>query len=99
MPTLNSPSQIMGGGDAPQRPIWSPRRLIALLGGGLVIVAVVLFGGLSYGRWQATLDESEQLTVNLADLLAEHAGRVLDASNLVADQAIMLVRGREWDDL
>jgi two-component system, sensor histidine kinase PdtaS len=78
---------------------WSPRSVVALLGGGLVLVAMALFGGLAYVRWQETVAEAEQLTVNLADLLAEHAGRVFDASNLVAEQAIMLVRDREWEEV
>jgi two-component sensor histidine kinase len=78
---------------------WSPRRVVAMLGGGIVIVAMILFGGLAYVRWQATVAEAEQLTANLSDLLAEHAGRVLDASNLVAEQAIALAREQDWDDL
>jgi two-component sensor histidine kinase len=78
---------------------WSPRRAVATLGGGLVLVAMILFGGLAYGRWHATVNEAEQLTENLSDLLAEHAGRVFDAGNLVADQAIMLARDREWDEV
>jgi two-component system, sensor histidine kinase PdtaS len=72
---------------------------VAVLGGGLVLVALALFGGLAYGRWQATVHEAEQLTENLSELLAEHAGRVFDASNLVADQAINLARDQEWNEL
>lgn len=82
-----------------QQPLWSPRRLIALLGGGLVLVGLVLFGSLAYGRWYATQAEAERLTVNLADLLAEHAGRLFDASNLVANQAALLVAGRDWNEI
>ena len=78
---------------------WSPRRAVAVLGGGLILVALALFGGLAYGRWHATVNEAEQLTENLAELLAGHAGRVFDASNLVADQAIMLARDRDWNEL
>jgi two-component sensor histidine kinase len=78
---------------------WSPRRVVALLGGGMVLVAVALFGGLAYVRWQETVAEAEQLTANLADLLAEHGGRVFDASNLVADQAIALTYDRGWSDV
>jgi two-component sensor histidine kinase len=79
--------------------VRSPRRVIALLGGGLVIVAAILFGGLAYVRWKATVAEAEQLTTNLADLLSEHAGRVFDASNLVADQAMTLARDHSWDEV
>ncbi len=78
---------------------WSPRRAVAVLGGGLVLVAVALFGGLAYGRWHATVNEAQQLTENLSELLAEHAGRVFDASNLVADQAIVLARDRDWNEV
>lgn len=67
---------------------WSPRRIIALLGGGLIVIAIILFGALSHVRWRATVNEAEQLAANLADMLAEHAGRVFDAANLVAMQAI-----------
>ena len=35
--------------------VWSPRRAIVALGGGLVVIAVILFGGLAYGRWTATV--------------------------------------------
>lgn len=82
-----------------RRVVWSPRRLIALLGGGLVLVAVALFGSLGYGRWLATESEAEQLTSNLADMLAEHAGRVFDVSDLVADQAMLLLQHRTWDEI
>src|SRR4030095_13907757 len=78
---------------------WSPRRAIATLGGGLVFIAIVLFIGLAYARWHATVAEAEQITDNLADLLAEHAGRVFDASNLGADQAITLAGSRNWDEI
>jgi two-component sensor histidine kinase len=92
----SSASERAANGD---RLIWSPRRAIAALGGGLVLIATILFGGLAYGRWNATLAEAEQITGNLADLLAEHAGRVFDASNLIADQAIMLAGDRSWDEV
>lgn len=81
------------------RPGWSPRRLIALLGGGLVVIAVALFASLAYGRWHATVAEADQLTSNLADLLAEHAGRVFDASDLVANQAMLLLQDRSWEEI
>jgi two-component sensor histidine kinase len=77
----------------------SPGRVIVALGGGLVLIALLLFVGLAYGRWHATIREAEQLTSNLADLLAEHAGRVFDASNLVADQAITLAGSQSWDEI
>jgi two-component sensor histidine kinase len=80
-------------------PAWSPRSVIVALGGGLVLIAVILFAGLAYGRWTATIAEAEQISGNLADLLAEHAGRVFDASNLVADQAMTLAGGRSWDEI
>ncbi|HEX2112811.1 MAG TPA: cache domain-containing protein, partial [Alphaproteobacteria bacterium] len=79
--------------------LWSPRRAIAAIGGGLIVIALSLFALLSYGRWDATHDEAEQIASNLADLLAEHAGRVFDASNLIADQAITLAGKRSWDDV
>ncbi len=82
-----------------QQPLWSPRRLIALLGGGLILIGVILFGSLAVGRWHATQAEAERLTVNLADLLAEHAGRLFDASNLVANQAALLIADRDWDEV
>jgi hypothetical protein len=81
------------------RTVWSPRGAIAALGGGLIVVALVLFALLAYGRWNATQQEAEQLAGGLADLLSEHAGRVFDASNLVADQAITLAGRRPWDDV
>jgi two-component sensor histidine kinase len=90
-PQLNAASSA-------QQSLWSPRRLIALLGGGLVLVGLILFGSLAYGRWQATQVEVERMTVNLADLLAEHAGRLFDASNLVANQAALLIAGRDWGE-
>ena len=80
-------------------PVWSPRSVIAALGGGLVLIAIILFAGLAYGRWTATVAEADQIAGNLADLLAEHAGRVFDASNLVADQAITLAGGLSWDEI
>lgn len=78
---------------------WSPRRLIAVLGGVLVLLAITLFASLAYNRWHDTLAEAEQLATNFADLLSEHAGRVFDASNLVASQAIFLAHGRDWRDV
>jgi two-component sensor histidine kinase len=81
------------------RSLWSPRGAIAALGGGLVVVALILFTLLAYGRWNATQQEAEQLASSLADLLSEHAGRVFDASNLVADQALTLAGRRDWDDV
>lgn len=78
---------------------WSPRRIIALLGGGLIVIAIILFGALSHVRWRATVNEAEQLAANLADMLAEHAGRVFDAANLVAMQAIQTAQGQSWDEI
>jgi two-component sensor histidine kinase len=79
--------------------VWTPRRTLVALGSGLIIIALLLFAGLAYGRWNATVAEAEQVTANLSDLLAEHAGRVFDASNLVADQAITLASNLSWDEL
>jgi two-component sensor histidine kinase len=78
---------------------WSPRGVIAALGSGLVVIALCLFAALAYARWNATVGEAERLTENVADLLAEHAGRVLDASNLIADEAIILATNRPWDEV
>jgi two-component sensor histidine kinase len=78
---------------------WSPRRVIALLGGGLVLIALFLFAALAYARWNATVVDAEHLTDNLADLLAEHAGRVFDAANLAADQAVILAGDRPWEEI
>ncbi|HEX6981058.1 MAG TPA: histidine kinase dimerization/phosphoacceptor domain -containing protein [Alphaproteobacteria bacterium] len=78
---------------------WSPRRIIALLGGGLIVIAIILFGTLSHVRWRATVNEAGQLAGNLADMLAEHAGRVFDAANLVAMQAIQAAQGQSWDEI
>jgi two-component sensor histidine kinase len=97
MQTSRSTSAPLRAGRS--EPVWSPRRAIATLGGGLVLIAVILFAGLAYGRWTATVAEAEQVAGNLADLLAEHAGRVFDASNLVADQAITLAGGRSWEQI
>ena len=92
----NSPLIARAAGGVQSR---SPGRVILALGGGLVLIALLLFIGLAYGRWHGTIREAEQLTSNLADLLAEHAGRVFDASNLVADQAITLAGNRSWDEI
>ena len=92
----NSPATARSRGGSQT---WSPRRAIVALGGGLVLIAVILFIGLAYARWNATVAEAEQITENLADLLAEHAGRVFDASNLAADQAITLAGTRDWDEI
>ena len=78
---------------------WSPRAVVGLLGGGLVLVALLLFGALAYVRWQATVAEAEQITANLSDLLAEHAGRVFDASDVVAHQAMGLTQDRSWSEV
>jgi two-component sensor histidine kinase len=65
----------------------------------LVLVALCLFAALAYARWNATVVEAERLTDNLADLLAEHAGRVFDAANLAADQAVILAGDRPWEEI
>jgi two-component system, sensor histidine kinase PdtaS len=92
----NSPAQRVSSREQPR---WTPRRALVTLGSGLIVVALLLFAGLAYARWQATVAEAEQITDNLADLLAEHAGRVFDASNLVADQAITLAGDRSWGEV
>lgn len=97
MTMIGNPSTTLRQGADAWR--WTPRRVVVALGGGLVLIALFLFAGLAYGRWNATVNEAEQITESFADLLAEHAGRVFDASNLVADQAIAVAHGRSWDEI
>lgn len=43
--------------------------------------------------------QARQLISTLAATLAEEAGRILDVANLVAERAIDLSRGRDWDEI
>lgn len=77
----------------------SPRRLTVAIGAGLVVIATLLFCSLSSMRWQSHEQEARQLTADHAAMLAEHAGRVLDVSDLIASQASSLIRGVTWEEI
>ena len=74
----------------------APARAIAIGAVALTVLSVALFGVLAVQQRREALGNAAQRTQVLAAQLAEHAGRVLDAANLMLDQATVLVEGRSW---
>jgi two-component system, sensor histidine kinase PdtaS len=77
----------------------TPRRLILLLGGTMFAVAVLLFALLAEKQRRDALAEARRFTQSMAETLAGHAERLLDASNLVANVAILYAANRNWDEI
>jgi two-component sensor histidine kinase len=77
----------------------TPARMIAAAALLSTLLGVALFTFVAWSEWQDGLGRAEQRTVSLAHLLAEHAGRVLDAANLSLGQIMPLIDGRRWDEV
>jgi hypothetical protein len=75
----------------------TPRRAIYLLGGSLFAISLVLFGLLAEKQRRDAFAETERVAQSLAETLAGHAERLLDASNLVANVAILYSMNRSMN--
>jgi len=84
---------------APARPRLDVRGWILLAGVTLLVASTGLFLLLAQSHRQATLRDAETTAQNLARMLAEHAARVFDVANLMAEQAMQLAHGHGWDEL
>lgn len=96
----HSPGSELKQRSTSQRPRRSPktaRFVIAGIGGVLLLVWVVLFGAFSYSEWKDRIADAEKLTVNMSDVLSEHAGRVLDAADLIATHVARSTPA-DWND-
>jgi two-component sensor histidine kinase len=88
----------------PSRPVRllgriTPGRLILAAAVVLTLLALALFAVLAEMQRRDRLDEARERTQVLALLLAEHAGRLLDAADLALGQIMRLVEGRSWDEV
>jgi two-component sensor histidine kinase len=75
------------------------RRSILVVGASLIALSILLFVIMAEANRQATLRDAERAAATLVATLAEHAGRIVDVSNVIADQAIDLVGERRWDEI
>ena len=78
------------------RPPRSAVRLIAATSLATVALAVALFVALAVYQRERELDGAAQTTRRYAALLAEHVGKVLEASNLAMQQAAAVRGDRDW---
>lgn len=85
-----------------QRSLWrrfDPRRSILALGAGLTVLSVLLFAIVAEVNRRSALEDAARSVRTLAATLAEHAARIVDVGNLIADQAIDLAEGRSWEEI
>ncbi len=75
------------------------RRSILAVGASLIALSILLFVVMAEANRQATLRDAERSASTLVATLAEHAGRIVDVSNVIADQAMDLVAERPWDNI
>jgi hypothetical protein len=90
------------------RSAFSGRTLVLLWGGMSILVAAVLFGVFAWRDRVQTFEEARLRTINMTELLAEHARRLFETGELVLGQTIRLAgppdqpipSSREaWEDL
>lgn len=77
----------------------TPRGLIYALAATMVAVAILLFGLLAEMQRRDAVAEADRYSQSLAETLAGHAERLLDASNLIANVAILYAANRSWEDI
>jgi two-component sensor histidine kinase len=77
----------------------TPRRLIYALAATMFVVAILLFGLLAEMQRRDAFAEADRFAQSLAETLAGHAERLLDASNLIANVAILYAANRSWDEI
>src|SRR5262245_11451054 len=75
-------------------------RLAKLLPAGLALLGVLgTFVGLAISGRHAAIDEARDRAVALSTMAAEHAGRLMDASNLALTEVAELASGRDWTEV
>ncbi len=77
----------------------TPRRLIYALAATMFAVAILLFGLLAEMQRRDAFTEADRYAQSLAETLAGHAERLLDASNLIANVAILYAANRSWEEM
>jgi two-component sensor histidine kinase len=75
------------------------RQSILIVGASLIALSILLFVAMAEANRQATVRDAERAASTLVATLAEHAGRIVDVSNVIADQAMDLVDERPWDEI
>jgi two-component sensor histidine kinase len=75
-----------------------PWHLLGLLPTALALLVVLgTFAVVATANRQAVLRDAQERTADLATMLAEHAGRLLDATDLALREVAELSAGRSWD--
>jgi two-component sensor histidine kinase len=97
--TLDTGSTVAAGSSPRFGRAATTRHLLFLLAVLLTGVSLCLFAYYAVSQRRQALNEAERITANTAEVLAEHAGRVFDASNLLASQAVALAAGKSWDEI
>jgi two-component sensor histidine kinase len=79
---------------------WSgSRRSILALGASLTVLSILLFALVAEGNRRSSIEDAARTVRTLAVTLAEHAARIVEVGNLLADRAIELAEGRTWDQV
>src|SRR5690242_13469886 len=83
-----------------RKPAWPrPRTLITGLAPLVVLLGLGGFALLALAQRRAEVEEERSRAADLAVLLAEHAGRLLDAADVALLQIATIAQERSWDEI